>query len=67
MHTDRKRLGNWAIDGELISANEIQVRVHRQVLNLFASGIQFNEPVEYNPIKKDKPKINLRNIFKRKK
>jgi diacylglycerol kinase family enzyme len=67
MHTDRKRLGNWACDGELISANEIQVRIHRQVLNLFASGIQFNELVEYNPIKKIKTKKNFLNIFKLKK
>ena len=29
--------------GELIPGNEIQVRVHRQALNLFASGIQFEE------------------------
>ena len=67
MHTDQKRIGNWAIDGELTTANELQVRVHRQALNLFASGIQFNELVEYVPIKKDTTKKSLGNIFKRKK
>ena len=54
LHTDRRRLGNWACDGELISGNEIRIRIHRQVLNLFASGIQFDKIVEYNPIKKNK-------------
>ena len=43
LHADQKSPGNWACDGELISANEIQVRIHRQVLNLFASGIQSND------------------------
>jgi diacylglycerol kinase family enzyme len=54
MHTEPKRLGNWACDGELITGNEIQVRIHRQVLNLFASGIQFDKLQEYNPSKKNK-------------
>ena len=67
VHNDRKRPGNWAIDGELISANELQVRIHRQALNLFASGIQFSELVEYVPVKKDKIKKSPLNIFKRKK
>jgi len=56
MHTDRKRLGNWTCDGELISGNEILVRIHRQALNLFASGIQFDKIIEYNPIKKSQTK-----------
>jgi len=51
IHTDRRRLGNWACDGELVSGNEVQVRIHRQALNLFASGIQFDKLAEYNPIK----------------
>lgn len=39
----KNQTGNWACDGELIYGNEIQVRVHRQALNLFASGIQLKE------------------------
>ena len=50
LHTDRRRLGNWAIDGELVSGNELQIRIHRQVLNLFASGIQFDKLIEHNQI-----------------
>src|SRR5579871_3536650 len=38
--TRRKELGNWACDGELITANEIRVRAHHQILNIFASGIR---------------------------
>jgi hypothetical protein len=52
IHTDRKRLGNWSCDGELILGNEIQVRIHRQALNLIASGIQFDKVNEYKPTKK---------------
>ncbi|CAF2702045.1 unnamed protein product [Rotaria sp. Silwood2] len=51
IHTDRKRRGNWACDGELIPGNEIKIRIHRQVLNLFASGIQCDKVEEYNSIK----------------
>ena len=47
MNTNGKQTGNWACDGELITGNEIQIRVHRQALNLFASGIQF-EPTYSN-------------------
>ncbi|CAF1113656.1 unnamed protein product [Adineta steineri] len=54
MHTDQIRLGNWACDGEVISGNEIKVRIHRQVLNLFASGIQFDNVRTNNPIKEVK-------------
>ncbi len=43
INTGRKQPGNWSCDGELINGNEIQIRVHRQSLNLFASGIQFEE------------------------
>jgi len=43
INTGRKQAGNWSCDGELVTGNEIQVRVHRQALNLFASGIQFEE------------------------
>lgn len=43
IHTTGRRLGNWACDGELFHGTEIQVRVHRQALSLFASGIQFKE------------------------
>lgn len=46
----QKQAGNWSCDGELISGNEIQIRVHRQVLNLFASGIQFKEKQRSMPI-----------------
>ena len=48
----RKRPGNWACDGELINGNEIQIRVHRQALNLFASGIQFDEKHQNENLKK---------------
>ena len=41
INTGRRRGGHWACDGELITGSEIQVRVHRQALTLFASGIQF--------------------------
>ncbi|CAF0725979.1 unnamed protein product [Adineta steineri] len=54
MHTDQIRLGNWACDGEVISGNEIKIRIHRQVLNLFASGIQFDNVRTNNPIKEVK-------------
>ncbi|CAF3532786.1 unnamed protein product [Adineta steineri] len=54
MHTDQIHLGNWACDGEVISGNEIKVRIHRQVLNLFASGIQFDNVRTNNPIKEVK-------------
>ena len=47
-----KRAGNWACDGELITGDEIQVRVHRQALNLFATGIQFEEVRRIESIKK---------------
>jgi ceramide kinase len=43
LNTGGKQVGNWSCDGELITGNEIQIRVHRQSLNLFASGIQFDE------------------------
>ncbi len=56
MQTGPKHLGNWACDGELISGNEMLVRVHRRALNLFASGIQFDKVVDYNPIKKKQTK-----------
>lgn len=39
--TRGKQFGSWACDGELINGNEIQIRVHRQALLLFAAGIQF--------------------------
>ncbi|CAF1307985.1 unnamed protein product [Rotaria sordida] len=42
-----KKAGNWACDGELISGNEIQIRVHRQALNLFASGIKLKEKQQH--------------------
>ncbi|CAF0841111.1 unnamed protein product [Adineta steineri] len=54
MHTDQIRLGNWACDGEVITGNEIKIRIHRQVLNLFASGIQFDNVRTNNPIKEVK-------------
>ncbi|CAF0954470.1 unnamed protein product [Adineta ricciae] len=52
INTGRKRGGNWSCDGELINGNEIQVRVHRQALNLFASGIQFAEHQKAENLKK---------------
>lgn len=61
LDTKQINSGNWACDGELISANEIQVRSHRQVLNLFASGIQSNESQSEKSSRK-----NLREIFKSK-
>ncbi|UJR13631.1 hypothetical protein I4U23_000644 [Adineta vaga] len=51
INTGRKRGGNWSCDGELITGNEIQVRVHRQALNLFASGIQFAEKYQAENLK----------------
>jgi diacylglycerol kinase family enzyme len=39
--SERKRPGCWSCDGELITGDEIQIRVHRQALRLFASGIGF--------------------------
>jgi len=54
VHKDPKKLGNWACDGELIHGNEIQIRIHRQALSLFASGIQFNKTEEYKQRKKMK-------------
>ncbi|CAF1034040.1 unnamed protein product [Adineta steineri] len=37
--TQQKEIGNWACDGEVITANEVRIRAHHRVLNLFASGI----------------------------
>ena len=54
MHTERRRLGNWSCDGELITGHEIQIRVHRQALNLFAAGIHFETLEDYRPIKTNK-------------
>jgi ceramide kinase len=51
INTGRKQAGNWSCDGELINGSEIQVRVHRQALNLFASGIQFEERQKNENIK----------------
>ncbi|CAF3403116.1 unnamed protein product [Rotaria socialis] len=50
----RKALGNLSCDGELISGDEIKIRIHRQVLNIFASGIQFDKIEENNPIENSK-------------
>lgn len=63
LHTDRRRIGNWAIDGELVSGNEIKIRVHRQVLNLFASGIQFDKLIEYNRIENMPTKTDSKTFF----
>lgn len=52
LNADGKRAGNWSCDGELITGNEIQVRVHRQALNLFATGIQFEDVQHIESIKK---------------
>jgi hypothetical protein len=52
INTGGKRGGNWACDGELILGNEIQIRIHRQALNLFASGIQFKDIQKNENIKK---------------
>ncbi|CAF2782169.1 unnamed protein product [Rotaria sp. Silwood2] len=43
INTGQKQLGNWSCDGELINGNEIQIRAHRQALNIFASGIKLKE------------------------
>jgi len=51
----RKQAGNWACDGELINGKEIQIRVHRQALNLFASGIQFEERHENSNLQMKTP------------
>ncbi len=46
--TQQKERGNWACDGELITANEIRVRAHHQALNLFASGIRLDQIKKIN-------------------
>lgn len=56
INTGGKRAGHWSCDGELIQGTEIQVRVHRQALSLFASGIQF-ETIPSEKLKK--PKSNF--------
>lgn len=65
MNNNGKGVGNWACDGELIHGNEIQIRVHRQALNLFASGIQF-EPTYSTEIPR-KTNSNWLPCFRRKK
>ncbi|CAF1275573.1 unnamed protein product [Didymodactylos carnosus] len=47
-----EQAGNWSCDGELISGNKIQVRVHRQILNLFARGIEFQQVENTKKLKK---------------
>ena len=49
IHDEQRKLGNWSCDGELISGHEIRIRIHRQALNLFASGIHFDKLEEYKP------------------
>ena len=44
------RIGNWACDGELISGEKITIRVHRQALCLFASGIHSGKSKDYTPM-----------------
>jgi hypothetical protein len=46
--TQQKERGNWACDGELITANEVRVRAHHQALNLFASGIRLDQIKKIN-------------------
>jgi hypothetical protein len=41
-------LGNWSCDGELIKANQITISAHRQILNLFASGINTQQIQQIN-------------------
>ncbi|CAF0779218.1 unnamed protein product [Rotaria sordida] len=66
IHINQKRCGNWACDGELLCGNEIKIRIHRQVLNLFASGIQFDN-IEENTSKKEKQKTKCGSFFRCKK
>ncbi len=46
--TQQKERGNWACDGELITANELRIRAHHQALNLFASGIRLDQIKKIN-------------------
>lgn len=51
---NEKVFGNWACDGELIHGTEMKIRIHRQALSLFASGIQFDTVETRKPVKKAK-------------
>ncbi len=46
--TQQNERGNWACDGELITANEVRIRAHHQALNLFASGIRLDQIKKIN-------------------
>jgi diacylglycerol kinase family enzyme len=43
LHNERNNHGHWSCDGELIVGDDVCVRVQRQVLTLFASGINITE------------------------
>lgn len=62
-----KELGNWQVDGELVHGSEMKIRVHRQVLNLFASGIQCDKVEECIPKKKETKFGKFCPCFRRKK
>lgn len=53
----RSPIGNWACDGELIVGQEIRVRVQRQALNLFASGIHLDKGQQYKSMKQYTPNL----------
>ena len=46
--TREKDQGHWACDGEVIKVNEAKIRAHRQILNLFASGIRLDQIKKIN-------------------
>lgn len=58
---ERGQAGSWACDGESIDGREIRLRVHRQVLNLFAAGIHFETLEDYRPMKTQKKTNRRRN------
>jgi hypothetical protein len=53
--TGRNVAGNWACDGELLTANEVTIRAHHQALSLFASGIRLDQIKQIN--KDDSKKV----------
>jgi diacylglycerol kinase family enzyme len=49
---DREQdLGNWSCDGELIQAKQVTIRAHRQILTIFASGINIEQINRINQLK----------------
>lgn len=49
--------GNWACDGELFEAEQVAIRSHRQILNLFANGIRRDQIEKINEQPKSLTKL----------